>query len=241
MIVKEGEKRMKTKIAKFLCASAIAMLVLTVFPVFAGVPSEPHPANSMWVEPSTIDLTNGTSVGFKFNVTVWVNVTSVPSVNQVVGAWQYAVVYNKTQLNATRTGYTAGAKSQFFENITSYLPPGAPSRGTANATHNYIMHAESWLAGPKRVLGYGSLGWVEFEVIAVPPAGEVWTSYISPRTTGTPRCKILDDVAGEASFNGYPSLYIIPEFPLMLLPIFIVLSVIAIASARKLRKPTLTG
>jgi len=193
---------------KFLIVLIVASLLLAVFPVLAGVPTEPHDANAMWIEPSSINLsTDVHSVGYKFNITVWLNVSSVSSTNKVVGAWQYVVTYNKSMLNATGTGYTAGAKSQFFENITSYMPPGAPAFKSLNATHNYVMHAESWLAGPKRVMGYGSLGWVEFEVMAAPPEGGVLTGLLDLRMTGVPKCKILDDAAGETSFNPYPCVY----------------------------------
>jgi len=189
-----------------LVAIALTLNQALLF-VKADVPNEPHTANAMWIEPSHIDLSAHThDIGYKFNVTIWVNITSVPSPKQVVTAWQLVIIYDKTQLNATRCGYTAGTKSQFFSNITTI--PLEPQFGSFNTTHNFVMHGENWGSGPKRnVPGYGSLSWVEFQVIAKPPEGQVYTSLIDLVTTGTRISKILDDQLSKTSFTSYPSTY----------------------------------
>lgn len=38
---------------------AIAVLFVSAFLAFAGVPSESHPANAMWIESSSVDLVRG--------------------------------------------------------------------------------------------------------------------------------------------------------------------------------------
>ena len=173
-----------------------------MFPVYAGTPTIPHDANAMWIEPQAINLNTGAhDIGYKFNVSVWLNVSTVPSTNQVVGAWQSVVAYQSAYLDALNTGYTAGSRSQFFENISAYAPPGAPSYGTLGGGWDYVMHGESWLSGAKRVMGYGSLNWIEFNVTAAPPKGGNITSLIRVINTGTPRSKIVDDTGGEASFT----------------------------------------
>jgi len=178
-----------------------------VFLSYAGDPSEPHPANAMWIEPSSVDLAKEThDVGYKFNVTVWVNITTVPSPIQVVKTWQFVMSFEKAKLNATRCGYTEGAKSQFFSNITAV--PVESQFGSLNATHNFVMHGETWITGPKRTVpGYGSLSWVEFEVIEKPLEGQTYTSLFGLVTTGIRICKILDDELKKTPFTPYHSVY----------------------------------
>jgi len=93
---------MRGKISKVTSILAIAVILLTMSKALAAEPSEPHPGDSIWIEPSTINLSTGTyPVGYKFNVTVWINMT-VTTVT-----WQFKLAYNKNHLNATRCGYTA--------------------------------------------------------------------------------------------------------------------------------------
>lgn len=197
---------MKIKLALSIIAFTIifvatsAALNPTEFLAYAGVPSEPHAANAMWIEPSSIDLSAEIhDVGYKFNVTVWVNITSVTSPTQVVRAWQFVMSYNKTQLNATRCGYTEGSKSQFFNNITTV--PVEPQFGSFNTTHDFVMHGESWILGPKRTVpSSGSLSWIEFEVITKPPEGQYYISPVSLIDTGIRISKILDDELNKVLF-----------------------------------------
>ena len=163
-----------------------------------GIPNEPHQANAMWIEPSWVNLT-GVSVGHRFNVTLWVNMTTG---FEAIIAWQFFMIYDKAYLNATRAGYTAGDKSQFFENITTL--PVLPSFSYYNATHNYVMHGECWFMGPMRGAGYGSLSWVEFEVVAAPPFTctlDISTEYHPP----TGWTYVLDQDGNEIPLTPYNS------------------------------------
>jgi len=169
---------------------------------YAEEPSEPHPGNAMWIEPSSIDLTTA-SVGDKFNVTIWINFTSIDPGNEI-GAWQLVIVYEKMYLNATRAGYTGGTMSQWFKDagVTATMPV-TPDLSSYNETHNYILHGESWLMGPKPAEGsYGSLSWIEFELIKKPEYQ--LSDYLSFMLTGVKRCKLLDesnnDVTDQFSF-----------------------------------------
>jgi hypothetical protein len=208
-----GEAKMKTTLSSAIIAWAIMLIANattsnpSVFLVNASIPNEQHPANAMWIEPSSIELSTETyDVGHKFNLTVWVNITSVPSPTQAVTAWQFAISYNKSQLNATKCGYTEGTKSQFFKNITAV--PVEPQFGSLNTTHNFVMHGETWISGPKRTIpGYGSLSWVEFKVIAKPPQNQGYASLISLITEGVRVCKILDSDLKKVSFTPFHSDY----------------------------------
>ena len=198
---------MKGKINKIINIVVLVTLVLLmVSRVFAAVPEEPHPGDAMWVEPSTIDLSTDTvSVGYRFNVTIWINLTVASA------SWQFKLAYNKNHLNATGCGYTAGDKSDFFKDINTVSLE--PSFGTLNTTHNYVLHGEVAFTS-QRDPGYGSLAWVEFEVMTVPPEGETYTSKLAmvevyPDGTET---YAQDPEQNKIPLNVYESTYIIPEF-----------------------------
>jgi len=142
----------------------VALMVLAAFPQFLAKPAYSQAENSMWIEPSTLSFTTDkTSVGFKFNVTLWLYVTA-----DNMYTWQFKLYYNTSQLKATRTGYSAGTQSEWATKRTG----GATAPVTPVIEENYVLFAESIVgdyyvpAGTK-----ASLAWVEFEIIAAPPMG----------------------------------------------------------------------
>ena len=88
-----------------------------------------------------------------FNLTVWIN-TSEPSYS-----WQFKIYFNNTYLNATRAGYTAGSKSEFFQELTTM-----PVSPIIDNNAGYVLYGESLLGEAQRDPGYGSLAWIEFKV-----------------------------------------------------------------------------
>jgi len=154
----------ETRIIRYIALITLLTLAIAALPVYASEPTEPHNANAIWIEPSTLNV-GGQPIGYKFNVTVWAN-----SSKQVKG-WQIWLYYPKQYINATRCGYTAGEKSEFFQNITTM--PVTPHFVDYNATHNKLEYGEAWIMGDYRNPGYGSLCWIEFEIIDLPPEGEV--------------------------------------------------------------------
>jgi len=154
------------KLAAIVSVILSSLLLVSMMPAFLTPASAEYPENSMWIEPSTINLETATaSLGYKFNVTVYIKLGSNPT--GVCGAWQFLMSYNSAYLNATRAGYTAGGKSEFFSNVSTV--PLAPAFYASS-----VKIGESWGGtGPKRTVpGSGSLAWVEFEVIATPGKGE---------------------------------------------------------------------
>jgi len=108
------------------------------------------PANAIWLEPSTIPLM-GKSVGYKFNVTAWINLTSTSF------TWQVKCNFDGTVFRATRGGYTAGSKSQFFSGhstVNSTFPISSSS----------VAIGESLIGTDSRSAGSDSLCWFEFEL-----------------------------------------------------------------------------
>jgi hypothetical protein len=152
----------KALILKFIELLILAQILVPIFNK-TSVVSGGYPANSMWIGPSVVNAT-GMSVGDRFNVTVWLNV----SVN--CGAWQFYLIYNKQQLNVTKYGLTGtgGARSQFFENTNTQTWGMVSYEDYHNATHKYIQIGESWKSGPWGI-GAGSLAWIEFEIKTQPP------------------------------------------------------------------------
>ncbi len=143
----------------------LAQVCHVIFAVSALTSTEPHDANAMWIEPSLIELDpSSISVGYKFNITAWANASLETK------GWQFWMYYPNDYINATRAGYTAGGKSEFLQDITTIAI--SPSfKVNLNATHNRLDFGEAWLMGPFRAPGSGSLCWVEFEVVGLPPGG----------------------------------------------------------------------
>jgi hypothetical protein len=137
-------------------------------------PVEPHKADSIWVEPSTIVLnTYEKPVGSKFNVTVWLNVTS-----QNMYTWQFKLYYNTSQLTAVRAGYTGpgGAYSEWAK----YKTGGSTAGVTPVIEENYVWYCESIVGDYYVPAGTcASLAWVEFEIIAAPPVCTEFTSILN--------------------------------------------------------------
>ncbi len=129
--------------------------------VYSIEPTEPHQANAIWIEPSILYLDpESIFIGYKFYLTVWANSTLE------VMDWSYKMVYPNVYINASRAAYTAGQKSEFFYNIsTAPFPPFFRSYDT---THDYVICCEGRGARDIRSPGYGSLAWVEFEIISLP-------------------------------------------------------------------------
>jgi hypothetical protein len=197
----------RKRIFSLLAILTIFITVGSSITIYAGVPKEPHNAYAMWIEPSKINLSTDThAIGYKFNVTVWVNVTGYPG---TIGGWQFKMLYNKAYLNAIGCGYTnaTAGKSQFFEKISTISV--IPTFGSYNTTHNFAQHGESWKEGPVRGPGYGSLSWVGFEVIAEPELGEKITTVLDISTArATGDTFVLDwDTLEEIPINVYNCIY----------------------------------
>jgi len=175
------------------------------------------PADSMWIEPTSVPEEDP-YVGLKFNVTVWLNV-STPA-----NAWQFYLTYNKNHLNATRCAYSGDGKSQWSG--TDAVDTVEPSFGSHNATHGYVLHGEV-LKQSKTRTGAGSLAWVEFEVLQVPPDGQLLLDQVG----------IFDSYALDEDLNEIPLNFgaatVIPEFTYAFLMTLLILSSMFLVIAKK--------
>jgi hypothetical protein len=145
----------------------LGLVFVTLFSAgaFADTPTEPHDANAMWIEPSSVALgTLNASVGHRFNVTVWVNITDD------ISGWEVWILYNRTQLMATNVGYTAGSTSKLFEGHETFVN-FTNIDGVGNTHGKTIANGTVWAQeaindDPYYVSGtVASLMWAEFEVM----------------------------------------------------------------------------
>lgn len=215
----------------------LLMLILAILAQLASTQvyavELPADDNAMWFEPQIVDLTVvDTPVGYKFNVTLWAKSSLVTK------GWQFWLVYAKAYINLTRVGYTAGGKSQFYQNITTM--PVSPAFKTYNDTHNRLDFGEAWLMGDKRSPGYGSLCWLEFEIVAEPSEYvEIlldikWAYDLSP----SPQTYLFYEDGTKKPLTVYNGSIVIPEFSslLMLTALFTSTIPIALYSRRQRKK-----
>ena len=230
----ENLKTKLTTIALIGIASLLSILLLTMMtaPTYAEAANEPHSANAMWVEPSSVafDASNA-SVGTKFNVTVWLNMT------ENIFAYQIGMLYNRTQLKCTRAAFTAGTTSTYYSGHATSAPP--PVIDTSFLGNGSVLASESCL-GEDNVTGphSGSLIWAELQVLVVPTAGNLTSNFdISTRYSATTWVKDPDLNKITISTLGNGNYTIIPEFEYMLiLPIFLALTLLAIVMSKKIPK-----
>ena len=153
---------MDSKLSKVVATIIIASMLIAFSPAFAAQPQEPHAADSMWVEPSVNSFgTDAYSVGYKFNVTIWLNMTE-----DVLG-YQVKMFFNASQLSVTKAGFTAVATSEYFQGTVPVVCGPVIDNVAGYALFGETLLAPAKIPGPK----CASLVWVEFQIIAAPPMG----------------------------------------------------------------------
>jgi len=224
------EKHKIRKISVTLIISLIMLMIVGYVYVLnvQAQPSEPHPANALWIEPSTMEIDTGAvDPGYKFNITVWLNLTADAF------TWQVKVFFNMTYLNATKMGYTAGATSEWITHRTGgMIIPVSP---TIDNVNGFVLHGESCMGDDYVPSGtYGSLIWIEFVLKQEPPVCQYLTLNFSvPYGEDT---FALDSDMGTVTMDtvGDNVIHIIPEFPSeTILLILAMLTTVAVIAIRK--------
>jgi hypothetical protein len=236
---------MNKKTTMFLSIFFIVAVILSLTSlVNAGTPTEPHAGNAMWFEPIDIDL-RPQPIGYTFNVTVWLNITSIAAPDDAVAGWQFCIVYEKAYLHAFKCKYSEGTISQFFEDLSgNTISVPATVGASFNTTHEYVLFSEGtyfqapWGTVPR----IGSLAIITFNVTGK-PATEL-SGLISVQTTGIKKCSVYAwDIEAAAkheitsTVTFYPTTYIIPEMPSLALIFAITSSTLVIVTLKKLKKP----
>jgi hypothetical protein len=166
----------------------------------------------MWIEPSTENLSD------EFNVTVWLNITETSF------TWQIKLFYNSSYFNVTRIGYTNGTKSAFF---AEHSP--MPVTPIVNNEEGYILHGETLLGNDERVPGYGSLVWIEFKLLEIPPQNHFTLNFSSPYGVDTFVLNPFLEVIPMETVVGLDITMVGPP-PLLLYLFLLILIVIVIAT-----------
>ena len=219
--------------SKILSTLLTAVLLLGIFPVFAGEPTVPHAGNAVWIEPSLLNFTSDVMAppNNKFRITVWVNFTTITD-GDYVGAWGFAIVYNKNLLKFSAYDMTdrlppdhpvrPNAKiSQWFKSagvwkVEVKLP--GPVAWPDDANYEYLMPGESWLdidpgepANPKAgEWTYGSVVWIEFEIIKYPDKfGKIEDEIFFDLPSPPPESKIMNEAGSrvDGEFTFYDATY----------------------------------
>jgi hypothetical protein len=160
-IKEKGEIKMKKRLSIF----AVLMMTFLVVPTFAFVgpyigrtPGVPHDADAMWVEDATNTFNTGTtSAGYKFNVTVNLNIT------ENIYGWQVKMHFNPTQLKADFAGLTATGTSMYFLGHTTTTAPVSIDNGLGTILAFESCQGSDFIPGKA-----ASLFGIQFEILQTP-------------------------------------------------------------------------
>jgi hypothetical protein len=181
-----------------VCGTMLILLFFGMFHVLAwSPPTENHPGNSMWIEPSRITLTTTNpnhKIGYRFNVTVYTNITG----GMGVFSYQIAIHYDRSQLKVVAGNVTgvAGVKSEFFE-AHSMVSLAGPVFDTSFLGNGSALAYEG-LEGTdiQNLPRMASLWWFTFEVVATPSPGQSLASSIDISTETSANNWVTDQNLG---------------------------------------------
>jgi hypothetical protein len=212
----------------------IFFMATTIAPTYAGIPAEPHKANAMWIEPSSISFTPANAtVGTKFNVTVAMNIT------KNVYVYSIGIQYNRTQIKATRAAFTEPPTSNYFTGHTTTA--SGPVIDTSYLGNGSVLASEScsgtdYIPGPNN----GTLIWVEFQFLQAPIPGGTLVFNMS-RYLGSSDTGVSDELLVSIAITVYDATYpIVPEFYALILPAFLALTALAVILGKTVSKKKVT-
>jgi hypothetical protein len=197
----KGEIKMKIQSISGLLLAAL-LLTSAVGIAFADIVVAPYEnANAIWVDnPPFVFNTATTSIGYEFNITVAMNITSA----EEVYAWQVAMLYPEIGfggfLKCLAAGPTAPPTSEFLTGHTTTgfaltLDPGLLG-------HQGLLAEEGLESTDFRVGWAATLFWAEFEIMAAPPAGHTLSGKFDVTTYAAPSGKTWWEDAVTYSYWG---------------------------------------
>jgi len=190
----------------------------------------PALAETVYLDPSENSFDVGeVSVGHRFNVTAWVS-----DVSDLMG-FQVALYYNASVINMT----SASLASDYVFAGQAGIPLGPLINYTDSWGYGFVGF--SGLGGMTTPFtGTGKLAVFEFEITTVPEVGNLTSPLIISYkvTGGTYETKLKNSTGGAIIFTGTDGSYIIiPEFlSFLILPMFSVLTLVAVILAKKPRR-----
>jgi hypothetical protein len=190
---------------QFNMAKVLTVITLTVFfaSILAPLSSAVITATRIYLEPSNNIYTTDTAyVGFKFNITVWVE--NAPN----VGGAQIYLEFNDDILRVTRWFEPKNDPQYiFYGRSTSALPtPPDPGYVHVSAGKGYVQTSVNLFPpNPPYFTGNGKICIFEFNITAVPPTPGKYTSNLVINTVDTYLLdgETGDEVPGVIKENGY--------------------------------------
>jgi hypothetical protein len=175
---------MNSKVFAAFILSIFALSTVAIAVVPARAEPQIYVQNPLTADGNFIFSTDTTSVGFKFNATVW----ATAFVDPAVYAWQVTMYYNNTILNATRAFLPAASDPDYilFGHSTARPKPSFAS--------NYVKIGDTSLdtsvtsATPKK------LAIIEFQIMLAPTTGNKLSCNLDINNVDT---YLLDDFLSE--------------------------------------------
>jgi hypothetical protein len=221
-----------TSIFITIIVSSLLILVLaTMLPkTYAGTPAEPHNADAMWVEPTSVVFSPANAtVGTKFNLTVAMNIT------QNVFTYSIGMKYDRTTLKVNKAGFTEPPTSNYMTGHSTTA--SGPIIDTSYLQNGSILASEScsgmdFVPGPRN----GTLIWVEFEFVQVPTPGQTLPFNIS-RYVNQDDTSVKDEELNPITIIAYDGAYpIVPELLALALPALFASSALAVILGKAMSK-----
>lgn len=187
--IDESTRRILTGVLVFLVLGT-ALFGLGVF-VAAQNPTQIYLVNPLTGQHTFVLYTNLTSVGYRFNATVWVN--------EAVDAasWQVGVIYNSTILNATRAWVPASDPAYIFHGMGRFTPPPSFQLGIVKIGDITLPPTGVTFTSPK------ILGIIEFEILLAPPEEGKLSSILSINNSDTYVLDLNDVEIQQSKVDGY--------------------------------------
>ena len=200
----KGEVEMKSKLFGCIIIAMLLSMPIALATDAPWPPEESHDGDSMWVEPASIVLSTANpehTIGYKFNVTLFLNITEGTDVFQ----YQIGLHYPKAYFECLSAAFTAPPTSEFFAGhvSTPLIVIDTSFLGDGSILVTEALSGTDMVSGPH----VGSLIWAEFNVTAVPPKGGTFSDYVDISTEAPANTWVWDPLAADVLDYTYDASY----------------------------------
>jgi hypothetical protein len=179
---------------RIISLAFVAVLTLGII-TFVPTRVKAKAADSVYLSPDTFNFDAGSqSVGYRFNVTAWMNLT------QPCFAWQVKITFNNTWLACTKAGYAIGVTSGESEYFDGHVT--SPVSASINNITGYVQGGESLQGSDTALPANKKLMFAEFQIMAAPDTGQTFTDVLDINNDKT---YVLDPDLYSISISGYGS------------------------------------
>jgi hypothetical protein len=223
----------KLQVSRGILFTMLALIATSTIPHINAAAYHTSQTNTMWIDPADQTFVpSNASIGYKFNITVSLSITTSDN----VFGYQVALLYNRTLLAATKGGFTAGSTSNYFTGHD--VQTAGPTIDTSSLGNGSVLIFESckgddFIASPKTA----SLVWIEFQLLVDPSIdGTITTTF--DITTQSPNKNWVQDynlVKITLTPTDGNLTITVPEYSqlLMILPLLTAVAFVTVATKRK--------